>query len=217
MRFCLKNHLRTNYVSTQDIYVTNTVCRFFILILMLILSLLFNLQIISLVCSQKSVCDWWLPYKPSYSAGFCLWCNDSSLEFNDKPVMKKGCQYERSAFEKDPTIYLHNCLYYGHVAKWKGMNVLSLSANNDNFGFCQLFFVCVLFFHNVTIHQRDSAKESGERALFWHCSTAVCGATTDNAPLNGGRKEVDRPLCLKGTRNSTDYETSLLQWGAEAY
>lgn len=32
----------------------------------------------------------------------------------------------------------------------------------------------------------------------------------------GAGKEVDRPLCLKGTRNSAAYEASLRQWGAEA-
>lgn len=66
------------------------------------------------------------------------------------------------------------------------------------------------------IHQGDSAQEGGERVLLGHCFTAVCRANTDNASLNGTRKEVDRPLCLKGTWNSAAYEASLRQWGAEA-
>lgn len=66
------------------------------------------------------------------------------------------------------------------------------------------------------IHQWDGTQQSGDRVLLWHCFTAVCRAKTDNGSLNGSRKEVDRPLCLKGTRNSAAYEASLRRWGAEA-
>ena len=66
------------------------------------------------------------------------------------------------------------------------------------------------------IHEGDGPQESGERAPLPHCFTAVCGAKTDNASLNGSRKEVDRPLCLKATWNSAAYEAPLGQRGAEA-
>lgn len=70
-----------------------------------------------------------------------------------------------------------------------------------------------LFCHNTVIHQWDRTRRSGERALLSHCFTAVCRAEAHNASLNGSRKEVDGPLCLKGTRNSAAYEASLRRRG----
>lgn len=107
-------------------------------------------------------------------------------------------------------LFTQLCLPHSSHCKIKNLFVSFVSANRNLFIFCQPF---LLFCHNMMIYQWDSTQEGDERVELWHCFTAVCRAKTDNASLNGSRKEVDRSLCLKGTWNSETYEASLRQWG----